>query len=493
MAALAHTCSSTPCRLSSAVAALWLCAGVAVTTAAPVHATAQGEMEDGSETTSADGWGDEGGGNDGGGETWGDGDGGDGGDTWGDSDGGDAWSGDPWAEEQEGGLPFNFSGFVELLGGHHTRDNELLDKDYNVAELRLGLGAQGTWRRFDYQFQADAVGDQVTEELRGELRKARLDFSLGNSLDMRVGRQVLTWGTGDLLFINDLFPKDFKSFLTGRDEDYLKGPSDAIRGTWYTGGVTIDLVWTPLFEPDDYPEGERLTYFMPRQGQTSSDFSATTPNSFPEDGELAAQIRTRVGSADLAGYLYRGFFPSPRKPTDDGGMTHGRLDAYGASIRDQFGPGIANAEVGYYNSVDYDSDSPSQAPNSQTRLLFGYNWEAVTNLNVGLQYYIEWLQDFNELEKSWKRDKSRLPEEYRNVLTTRLTYSIWRDNLTGSLFTFYSPADEDYYLRPSLSYRASDYLTYTAGANLFGGEATHTFYGQFEKDSNVYLRVRYRF
>ncbi|MFW6031595.1 MAG: hypothetical protein ACOC9T_03300, partial [Myxococcota bacterium] len=32
-------------------------------------------------------------------------------------------------------------------------------------------------------------------------------------------------GTGDLVFLNDLFPKDWRSFLLGRDLDYLKAPS----------------------------------------------------------------------------------------------------------------------------------------------------------------------------------------------------------------------------------------------------------------------------
>ena len=403
----------------------------------------------------------------------------------------DDWADDPWAEEQESGWPVEVSGFVELAGGHHIRDNQVLDKDYNLAEARVRLEGRGDWKEMEYQVKADAVTDQVTEETRGKLREARLAFPLGSNIDMRAGRQVLAWGTGDLLFINDLFPKDFQAFLTGRDADYLQGTSDAVRATWYGQNLTLDLVWTPLFEPDNYPQGDRLSYFNRNlRGQTDNSLDADTPDGFPDDGELAAQLQTRIDSAELAGYLYRGFFPQPSKQVANG-LTHGRLDAYGASIRDRLGSGIANAEIGYYHSVDYDSDAPSAAPNSQARLLVGYNWEAVTNLNVGLQYYLEWLQDYAELED--EMDEKFIPEEFRDLITTRLTYSIWRDNLTGSLFTFYSPADNDYYLRPSLTYRASDKLTYSAGGNLFGGQDQHTFWGQFEHDSNLYARVRYRF
>ncbi len=411
------------------------------------------------------------------------------------SDGG--WGEDPWAEEEQGGLPFDVNGFVELAGGAHTRSNPVLDKDYNLAETRLQLELSGRWRRFDYRLKADGVADAVEEELRGELREARVSFPVGSSLDMRAGRQVLTWGTGDLLFINDLFPKDWQSFLTGRNADYLKAPSDAVRGTWYGDAVTLDLVWTPVFEPDVYPDGDRLSYFNTQRGQqTAASLPAEDPDELPEDGELAARLSTRLGSTEITGYAYRGFFPQPTKSIGtraDPELTHARLNAYGASVRDRLGPGIANAEVGYYDSVDdRDGDDP-RTPNSEARLLIGYDWELVANLNVGFQYYVEWLQDYKAFKESYQRDPDYRPEEYRDIVTNRLTYSVWRDNLVWSLFTYYSPADEDYYFRPSVHYRASDQLSYTLGGNLFGGDAAHTFYAQFEEDSNLYGRIRYRF
>ncbi|MFP4184048.1 MAG: hypothetical protein ACLFRW_05660, partial [Halorhodospira sp.] len=338
----------------------------------------------------------------------------------------EGWDDDPWAEEQAS-LPVHLEGFVELAGSRHTRTNEVLDKAYNLAELRGRLELSGDWRRFDLRVKADAVADAVEEEARGELREARVSFPLGDRLDVRAGRQVLTWGTGDLLFINDLFPKDWQSFLTGRDAEYLKAPSDAVRGTWYGDAVTLDLVWTPMFEPDVYPDGDRLSYFNPQEGQqTAQSVRAEDPEDFPDDSELAARLSTRLGSTELAGYAYRGFFPQPTKRVRDD-LTHARLNAYGASVRDRLGPGIANAEVGYYDSVDYDSNRPMQAPNDEARLLLGYTWELVANLDVGFQYYAEWLQDYDELERAWvqsQQQETYRPEEYRDIITNRLTYSV---------------------------------------------------------------------
>ena len=405
---------------------------------------------------------------------------------------GDDW-GDDWEEEEETSrLPFKIGGFIEGAGGAHIYSNRVVDKrigkSYNLGETRLRLDIDGDWKAIDYSLKVDGVADGVDEEFRAELREAVISFEVGENTDVRAGRQVLTWGTGDLLFINDLFPKDWQSFLIGRDEDYLKGPSDAIRTTWYGEAVTLDLVWTPVFNRDNYPDGDRLSYWG-GNGLTAEPISdnAREPNSFPDDGELALRIATRQASVEYELYGYWGFWPQPNDASGDK-LEHPRLHVYGASLRTGLGPGLFNAEVGYYDSRDYDSSAADVTPNSEVRFLMGYDWEFITNLNVGLQYYLEWTQDHDE-----QMNEEMAGEEYRHLLTTRLTYTQMRGDLMWSLFAFVSPSDEDFYLRPSVRYRASDELTLSAGGNIFGGENDYSFFGQFEKDSNVYVRARYRF
>ncbi|MBI4563725.1 MAG: hypothetical protein HY716_03405, partial [Planctomycetes bacterium] len=42
-----------------------------------------------------------------------------------------------------------------------------------------------------------------------------------------------------------------------------------------------------------------------------------------------------------------------------------------------------------------------------------------------------------------------------------------------------------------LSYKFSDDLAVTLGANVFGGRKDTTFLGQFDKNDNVYLSIRF--
>ncbi|MFQ5853809.1 MAG: hypothetical protein ACE5JU_24895, partial [Candidatus Binatia bacterium] len=70
-----------------------------------------------------------------------------------------------------------------------------------------------------------------------------------------------------------------------------------------------------------------------------------------------------------------------------------------------------------------------------------------------------------------------------------LKHQVWK----LVLFVFYSPADSDHLLQPQVSYKFSDDFSATLGANIFGGGKDTTFLGQFDKNDNLYLSVRFDF
>jgi hypothetical protein len=68
-----------------------------------------------------------------------------------------------------------------------------------------------------------------------------------------------------------------------------------------------------------------------------------------------------------------------------------------------------------------------------------------------------------------------------------------RQDLRLGLFVYYSPSDEDGYIRLNARYRLDDAWVVDAGANGFFGNQEQTFFGQLENNSNLYLGVRYNF
>ena len=101
-------------------------------------------------------------------------------------------------------------------------------------------------------------------------------------------------------------------------------------------------------------------------------------------------------------------------------LTFAPLSSLGGSVRRTLGSGLWNVEVSYYFSRDDSDGSNPVILTSQLRFLTGFEREAATNFTVGLQYYLEWTQDHDELI-----DNSPFPQfepaENRHLLTTRLT------------------------------------------------------------------------
>ena len=118
-----------------------------------------------------------------------------------------------------------FGGFLEYAAsGRYSQDHHAED-DLLLSEARFQVEIEEESDVALLTFRADFVADAVTDDDYVEVREASINVSPLESVDLKIGRQVLTWGTGDLVFLNDLFPKDWQSFFIGRDDEYLKKPS----------------------------------------------------------------------------------------------------------------------------------------------------------------------------------------------------------------------------------------------------------------------------
>jgi hypothetical protein len=395
---------------------------------------------------------------------------------------------------------WSYGGFGEARLGKRLH-NDPRQRDTSLAEARLQLTIDYNGDNFTASISSDLLYDDIIDsesislnQGRGkiDLREAWLQRAIGNQIDIKAGRQVLTWGTGDLVFINDLFSKDWNSFFIGRDTEYLKAPSDAIKLSFYLDTFNVDLIWNPEFDSDRYIDGKRISYFNPLTGSISGREMPVEPD-IPNDNELAFRIYKTIRGIELAAYGYQGYWKSPNGFDPQTGDTiFPALAVLGASVRGNLAGGIANTEIGYYDSKDDSNGKNPFINNSEIRVLVGFERELATNLTGAFQYYVEHLTHYNKyrstlLTGQHQRDKNR------QLLTSRLTWLTHNQNMTWSLFIYYSPSDNDWYGRPKLSWKVSDALLVEAGMNLFGGAKQHTFFAQFEDASNIYSGIRYSF
>jgi len=389
--------------------------------------------------------------------------------------------------------PVEMHGFYEVRAGYRLQ-NDPHQKDMSIMENRLQLDFASYPDWGDLKFKGDVVGDLVLEKFDFQTREAYIFTRPADNMDLTVGRQVLTWGTGDLVFINDLFPKDWQSFFIGRDDEYLKSPSDAVKMSLFSDAVNLDVVFTPKFDSDKFISGQRISYWNAGTGRIegeNAEKSSDKPDRWFTDSEIAARLYKNIDNYEYALYAYRGFWKSPGGENAGGELIFPDLNVYGASVRGKVGKGIGNLEIGYYDSADDQGGKNGMVNNSEMRYLAGYKQEIGKDLTLGLQYYIEQMMNYDDYLDNLSAGPAR--DEFRHLITARLTKLLMNQNLRLNLFAYFSPTDRDCYIRPNINFKATDNLALEVGANIFFGDYPNTFFGQFKYNTNIYTAIRYSF
>ena len=396
------------------------------------------------------------------------------------------------------------SAFIDTRLGTRLRD-PIDQEQLSLAETRLQLKAVRRWSNITatvaVDILADAISDSNTPDLNtGEgfvdLREANVLWRPLSWIDIKAGRQILTWGTGEYLFLNDLFPKDYNSFFIGRPDAYLKAPSDAVKVSLFGDIANLDIVYSPQFDSDRFADGARLSVFNPFQTQVTGNRSiieSTRPADVFQDDELAARIYQTIGAYEGALYFYSGFWKSPLGfSSNESALRHNTLTSYGGSIRGPAKGGIANLEVAYYNSTEDPSGDEPSVPNSQVRFLLGYERELAKDFTGAVQVYLEQTIDYGALTQSIPVAALR-PDKTRQVVTLRAR-KVWPENqVTATIFAAFSSTDQDGYIRANLNWSITDNLTLEAGSNILYGAQQTTQFAQLQSNSNIFVAARYGF
>ena len=253
---------------------------------------------------------------------------------------------------------FQLHGFLlGAVSGRVTGERPPEGGDFVLGEERLRLelkGAANEGKAF-LTVKGDAFHDAVANEIHGDLREAYAGYATG-PVDLRFGRQIVTWGVGDLFYVNDVFPKDWESFFSGRPMEYLKLGVDGFRAQFFSKILNADLMVIPFFTPDRFPSVERFFFFDLFSGIPNR--VTTEPPTRFSNIESAVRLYRRVAGADLSLYFYRGFWRAPSARLDDPLAPttvtefHPPLFVYGLSLQKNLLGGVTSLEGGYYDSRD---------------------------------------------------------------------------------------------------------------------------------------------
>lgn len=391
-----------------------------------------------------------------------------------------------------GGL--NLGGFVQSHGAARTSDVDCqtgTECDWMAADLRMQLKAEGAddagrsafLGRFDLLYDATENDTRLdTRELYGDL--------ISEKFSVRAGRQVVTWGVGDLLFINDTFPKDWTAFFTGQPIQYMKLGSDALKLDYFGSAANLEVLIAG-FRPDRLPDARHFVFVDPLPPGLPR--RTVEPGNGADELEISSKLSGSIGSWELAGYVSRTHYRSPAMQvgaTEIVGI-YPRLNAYGFSLTGPVGKGVVSLESGYYDSRDDRDGRDSSVENSQLRNLIGYSRQLWEDATLGVQLYGEWMKNYGAYRETLPAGFS-IRDRVRKVGTLRFTQMLAHQTVIFNVFAFWGLSEKDRYFIPSLRYAFSDNLWTELGANVFGGNRNGTF-GSLQDNSNVYLTLRYAY
>jgi hypothetical protein len=423
-----------------------------------------------------------------------------------------------------------FTGFVEYQLSGRLQRNDLISnkKDYVLDEARLQLKYNHSSDFGDLFFKSDFVYDQRNNASFFDLREAYIYSTMSDWLDLKIGRHIQTWGLGDLVFINDLFPKDWVSFFSGRQDDYLKAPSNAVRFIAYPDAIgieSIDISISPSFNADkEIGTENRFASINPlfeRFRSNGINIGHLEKENAQSNYELSSRLKLKQSSGmNIAFYFYRGFYKSAQtllQENTEFNFFHSRLNVYGLSFNRNLFGGILSTEYGYYYSLDDKDGENGLISNSSNRALILYESNLSENISLGFQFYIENIQDYELISKKMldqndlfsNFDLDAFKDENRILNTVRLTYKTMNETLRFTIFNFWSPTDKDLYFRPKIDYDYSDQIRFYLTANIFSGYGeriddnkklqgilenyNNSMFSQFQKDKNINITVRYIF
>jgi hypothetical protein len=389
----------------------------------------------------------------------------------------------------------NIHGYLEPAYGVKSSDQAPVTKRNVLKEMRLMLQKKLYGDRgevLDVSLLATTNDARNSTDL--ELREGSLFLPLTRSLEIKAGRQIMSWGPSQFEFINDHFTKDFTSFFIGRDLDFLKAPEDAVKLSYFSDLANVDLIASPNFEPDRLPRGQVVPVYHPGLRRLTASDSAPSVNQ-PEDsignGEYHVRLHQTYGRWETALYGYHGFVGQPAG-WDGNSAFYPELSSAGFSLRGPFMGSIVWLE-GSYDDVRNDlAGDTTNLPTDRAKLGVGLRYRTSPTVSYMVQAITA-----KQIDASTYRNRlsSGHPDqhEYRNRVQVATTRTYWSDRLTLTLRGFAGLTEEDWHTRTSLDYEWSDAVTISGGGLFYGADFDFTRFGAIDENDMGYVRIRYGF
>ncbi|MCX5702882.1 MAG: hypothetical protein NT066_00050 [Candidatus Omnitrophica bacterium] len=373
------------------------------------------------------------------------------------------------------------------------------------------------------------------------LRECYLDL-LTDKLDMRLGKQQVVWGTADGVRILDIVnPLDYTEWTL---KDYI----DSRIPLWMINAEgkllmngQLQLLLIPDYQPNYYaPAGApftlrtvQLTALPPTRGTTVSTISQKPARNFENtkvglrwrhiiEGHAFEYTLNYLNTYDFASSAYTDVAPVIMMiggvPTVIGANVFTtrraeRIQVFGGTFSKTITEGVMlpglgkgwtlRGELAYISggamNFGIDANAKGTVDVDQYNYVLGFDKSFFTNWQFSFQFIQMWaLQKekatgFLKPQYTLLNGATRGPlDKVETILTLMLATDFLHEKLKPQILILYGD-DRDWRISPKVSYEISDQWLATAGLHFFEGKEQYLNGGQFDKNDQVFLELKYTF
>ncbi|OWV19356.1 hypothetical protein B7991_08565 [Fibrobacter sp. UWB3] len=390
------------------------------------------------------------------------------------------------AHAQEDELSLQLNGFVD---SYHALQVEHPHKIMS-SRTRLRLEMRANYGEASLFSSVNLAYNSLIKDQSGAfLREAYFDYA-GKYLEVKAGRQIITWGVADGLRITDLIsPMDYTEFMAN-DYDDIRVPVNAINLKYPGESFSAELVFVPVPEYFVMPSGEDNPWTMPLPANTSMDLSGT-PEKRLKNSEVGGRLRFFLENLDFSLTALRTFNKSPVTiasfdPETKSAVIKGiyePMNVVGGDVSIPVGEIVIRGEVAAYfgepialkNSRDYWLRKTFNG-------LLGVDWYAGDNWTFMFQYMHKIIMDYQSVLGM---------EQNTSMLTARISKEVLNNTLKLSVYGMFDVDNVGFYVRPAADYLLNDQITISLGGDWLGGRRGT--FKTYKKNTQIWVKGKYFF
>ncbi|MBL7135718.1 MAG: hypothetical protein ISS81_03885 [Candidatus Marinimicrobia bacterium] len=403
-----------------------------------------------------------------------------------------------------------FHGFVR----NHSAFRVDKPNDAMLLRNRLRLNSE-LWGDNVYAFASFDILNDVADSAINilNLREAYLDI-YSSFVDFRIGKQQVVWGKADGYFINDIVnPLDLSYFLL-QDFDDIRMATTMLNTKLYFGNHSLEVLVIPEFKLTKISFKGDWGFERPDSIDILIDpinsIIVSLPLSYQQDkiqeksirkAEYGFKFNTFLLGTDLSIIYLKvredKLIYLKQIVADNYGLhngvnltpSHPWVTFYGANFSRPFGTSVFRGEGGYYTKRLFDTEGVKYINEGMlvekgfVQGMLGIDYQLTGDIDIGVQAIHERILDYED---------GIVNDDANSIGTFLIRGRFFNETVLPMILTLYNIDNKSSLSRIMVDWNYSDSFIITFGIDILEGDSD-TIFGQFNRNDNVYLKVKYSF